>query len=391
MNAQTFTLGWRDEMASLSDAGLLEQTMKCASSEREQTAALVAHLSEIYRRDLALKRGYPSLFRYAREALGLTDMMAWERVAAARLALRVPETVERLSRGELTLDAAGELWKCLQEEKKVARGSSTLDQPKSNSASIPTQPSLISDPVPQTRPVAAPSATEIREAFTKVLGKTRRESAAVLQEWRRERTGSRQEVGDPPLPRPKCRRASHSKIWTECAFFLNADELTLLDRLRDLLSHKLGTRDPHVVLQWLLRNGLDRVDPVRREERIQKKKSREETVASSVTATRIAAPQRSEKETVRKDATSIPSGRSSLRSPISAPLKRRIWIRDQGRCQHTDPQTGRRCEATAYLDLDHITPVSQGGENQEENLRLACANHNRRRFHWEDRDQPVSG
>ncbi|HTL12383.1 MAG TPA: HNH endonuclease signature motif containing protein [Bdellovibrionota bacterium] len=383
MNTLTFIDGWREQVASLSDQGLLEAALRCARSEREQTAALVAHLSEVCRRDLALKRGYASLFKYAREALGLTDSMAWERVSAARLALQVPETIDRLLTGELTLAAAGELWKCLQNEKRAALGSSPSGKPSGPTEALALQPSLIPAQAPAKH--TAPSGPEVYDAFAQILGKTRRESEAVLQEWRRERNGTRAEESGAPSPRPASRRNSHSRSWTECSFFLGAEELALFDRLRDLLSHKLGTRDPQAVFQWLLQKGLDQVDPLRREARIQKRKQ-----AKQKRAHKDAAPQCLEQEAARP--VSLPASavaKATQRKPISAPLRRRVWIRDKGRCQHTDPLTGRQCDATGFLDLDHVVPVSQGGENLEENLRVSCANHNRRRFRWDERDQPT--
>src|SRR3989338_60608 len=81
---------WKKTVSALNDEALLIETLGHARGERERTAWLVAHLAEIWRRDLALKRGYPSLHRYAREALGLTDAMAWERVSAARVAPGIP-------------------------------------------------------------------------------------------------------------------------------------------------------------------------------------------------------------------------------------------------------------------------------------------------------------
>src|SRR5690606_3339851 len=74
------------------------------------------HLAEVYRRELALKRGYSSEFKYAREELGLSDAQAWERVNAAKLALELPEVVGRIASGELTLASAGELWRAVGEQ-----------------------------------------------------------------------------------------------------------------------------------------------------------------------------------------------------------------------------------------------------------------------------------
>jgi hypothetical protein len=278
---------------------------------------LVAHLAEVYRRDLALKRGYSSLFRYAREALGLSDKMAYERTVAAQLAVQLPETLERLASGELSLDAAGELYRTLKDAERPVAQSVT--------------PSLLPACPPTVVPIAK---TEKRELLTQVLGKTRKESEQILQTWASERRG------EPVTPKPEM---------TELKFELTEAELADWNRLRDLLSHKLGSRDPKAALTWLLQLGLEKTDPVRKEARVQKRR---------------AAVRRPKEETVQQ-----------------------LWIRDQGRCQHTDPKTGRQCGSTAFLDYDHIQPISRGGSDEPNNLRLSCASHNRRRYFWDARDQ----
>lgn len=60
-------------------------------------------------------------------------------------------------------------------------------------------------------------------------------------------------------------------------------------------------------------------------------------------------------------------------------LRAHIWQRDQSRCTYVDAQTGRRCEATHFLEIDHIVPFARGGLTQENNLRLLCRTHNQLR------------
>jgi hypothetical protein len=55
-----------------------------------------------------------------------------------------------------------------------------------------------------------------------------------------------------------------------------------------------------------------------------------------------------------------------------------VWKRDQGKCSFEDPETGKYCESTYFLELDHIIPVAMGGSNEPSNLRLRCRGHNQR-------------
>jgi len=348
--------GWRKTVSDLSDELLWDQTLDCASNERERTAWLVAHLAEVFRRDLALKRGYPSIYKYAREALRLSEMMTWERVSAAKLALELPETIEKIASGELTLTAAVELWKAIS-DKRSAR---TASQSSTTNA---LQPELVPAPVVQVvpaRPVL--KMADKRELLVRVLGKTRRESEAAIIEWKQKRDPSQH----PQAPAPKR---------TDLGLSLADADLAKWDRLRDLLSHQMGSRDPNEAMLWLIELGLEKVDPVRQEARAEKR--REKNAVVQVAEKTDDASFLCAIETVRQK-----------RKPVQAALKRAVWVRDQSKCQHQDPKSGRLCESTAFLDLDHITPVANGGQNTLENLRLSCRLHNRRRYFWSEADQP---
>jgi hypothetical protein len=62
-------------------------------------------LAEIEERRLHLQLGFPSLFAYCVEALGLSEGSAGRRVAAARVCRRFSEAFERVAHGDLHLSA----------------------------------------------------------------------------------------------------------------------------------------------------------------------------------------------------------------------------------------------------------------------------------------------
>jgi hypothetical protein len=66
------------------------------------------------------------------------------------------------------------------------------------------------------------------------------------------------------------------------------------------------------------------------------------------------------------------------RVPIPEAIRRSVWLREEGKCGHRDPKTGRICESRHFLEIDHIRPVSKGGGNEPSNLRLRCRGHNQR-------------
>jgi 5-methylcytosine-specific restriction endonuclease McrA len=60
---------------------------------------------------------------------------------------------------------------------------------------------------------------------------------------------------------------------------------------------------------------------------------------------------------------------------LPAAVQRKVWARDGGRCTFVS-EDGHRCEATRWLECDHVLPVARGGKAVLENLRLRCKAHN---------------
>lgn len=60
-----------------------------------------------------------------------------------------------------------------------------------------------------------------------------------------------------------------------------------------------------------------------------------------------------------------------LRTPIEPSLRRQILERDAYRCQE--------CGGWTNLSLDHIIPITKGGQNTADNLRVLCLSCNTRK------------
>jgi hypothetical protein len=87
----------------LDDAALIARLADLAARRREATAGLVAHVAEMDRRDLHLRRGYTSIFIYMRDALALAEHDAYALLAAARAARRFPVLLDLLAQGAVHL------------------------------------------------------------------------------------------------------------------------------------------------------------------------------------------------------------------------------------------------------------------------------------------------
>ncbi len=87
----------------LSDAELIACVKTIVARERDATAQLVAHLAELDTRDVHVRAGHSSLFTYCRDALGLSDHEAYNRIEVARVVRRFPEVLELLAEESVNL------------------------------------------------------------------------------------------------------------------------------------------------------------------------------------------------------------------------------------------------------------------------------------------------
>ena len=67
--------------------------------------------------------------------------------------------------------------------------------------------------------------------------------------------------------------------------------------------------------------------------------------------------------------------KSSVRRYVPRAVRRQVVARDGERCAFV-AEDGRRCEETGFLELDHMVPVSRGGEGTVGGVRILCRAHN---------------
>jgi hypothetical protein len=60
------------------------------------------------------------------------------------------------------------------------------------------------------------------------------------------------------------------------------------------------------------------------------------------------------------------------RRPLSDKIRALVIVRDGGRC--------RRCGSARNLEIDHIVPLSRGGDSEDCNLQTLCRRCNRRKW-----------
>lgn len=122
----------------------------------------------------------------------------------------------------------------------------------------------------------------------------------------------------------------------------------LIDVAADLLSHAVPDRDPMTLAKRAFRLLIEHAEKERygKGARPKKKhKGEEEAVAQTKT--------------------------------VPVDVRREVYQRDGGQCTYVDERTGERCQARAFLELDHRDARGKGGGHEPENLRLRCSGHNK--------------
>ena len=69
-------------------------------------------------------------------------------------------------------------------------------------------------------------------------------------------------------------------------------------------------------------------------------------------------------------------GGKVVRQPLPAQIRHQVQLRDRGQCSYKQ-KDGSRCGSRRFLEIHHVKPVSQGGSDTLENLRLLCHGHHK--------------
>ena len=398
-------------VGALSDRELLRETRNLVRHERHLQGAVIDHLAEIEARGLYLQRGFSSLFDYAVRELGYSDAAAARRIGAMRLCTDQPDAREGLRDGSLTLSAAAELqWAFDRQRRRGSISGTAAIAP----AGTPAPDSAPAVPLPpaEPEPPLVLDAVGRQKLVEEAAGKSARQVRRMLVDL------------DPELAPPADRVRPLGDGRYELKATIDAECQQGLEQLRGLLSHVDPRMTMGQLVGRLVREGLDRHDPSRPPRRArggsrpadakanaprtptpESQPAVERRAASTTNDAAIPAgaaptparavrpipisapPPSTQEETARPAATGAkPTGAATPTAKpcasgraISAGVRRQVWQRDGGRCSYADPQTGRRCNSTHLIEIDHIVPHALGGGADPGNLRLLCGAHHRHR------------
>ncbi len=296
----------------LSDGDLQTRLRSLVAREREAAAEMVAHLAELGTRDACLRAGYGSLFVYCRDALGLSAADACQRIEVARALRRFPVIRTMLADGSLTLTTVRLLASCLTQ----ANHREVLESARGKRK--PEVEEIMARLAP--RP-DAPDFVRRLPASGRGLASPRPAPEAAPS-W----------AAIEPLSPSRYRL----QVTIDGTVF---EQLRLA---RDMLRHQVPACADAAILERALAALLRQL--------------------ARLKFGAAASP--------RPPGAAAPGSRY-----LPADVRRRVWLRDLGRCAFVG-EGGRRCEERAFLEFHHVEPFAAGGPGTVENIQLRCRRHN---------------
>jgi hypothetical protein len=303
-----------ENLSLLPDDALLSGIELAVGDARQILVHLLACLGEIEERRLELRRGYSSLFEFCTTHLGMSPGEAQRRIVAARLMRRFPIVGELLKSGAVNITGLELLRPHLGEENHHELLGEASFKKKEEILE------LLARRFP--RP-------DVADAVRRVPGQpASRSSAHEVTPLRLEPTPG----GTEPLSPDRY-----------------AVQFTASSELRDKLEHAknlMSHANPSLDLAVVVERAVDLLI-----EKLAKRK-----------LGRTARPRRP---------------RPAKEGVVTQEARRAATDRDGAQCAWVDDETGRRCTARAFLEMDHVHEKALGGSGKPENMRWLCAAHNR--------------
>lgn len=190
----------------------LENELKeLVAQEREILHEILLRIRALDENRFYLERGYPSLFEYLTREIGYSQGAAQRRIDAARLSREVPEVIDRVRTGELSL------FQIAEAQKGFRRAGVTVE--------------------------------EKRGLLEKIIAAAAGDAPKIVAE----------ELDLPVAKRPQARAQSDGSV--RLALTLSPEAVRDLSKVKELLSHSIPNGDPGLILEKLLHLYLSKPEP----------------------------------------------------------------------------------------------------------------------------------
>jgi len=334
-----------DTLSTLPDTVLVARVKTLVGRERGVAAELIAHLAEMDTREIHLREGYPSLYVYCRDVLGLSEWEAYHRIDAARTARRFPVILPMLAVGSVNVTTIRLLGPHLTPANHLA----VLEQARGKRKAEVQE--IVASLSP--RPDVAPS---VRRLPAGDLASPKPAEPAGTAECVVQRPGHPATIApQPTVPVAASVPASlrAASVQPSAVTALSPDryklQLTIggetLERLRlaqDMLAHTVPSADLAAVVDRAL----------------------------TVLLTDLARKKFADTQQPRGAGSRKPGARTP-----SAAVKRAVWVRDIGCCAFVG-MTGHRCGERRFVEFHHVDPYALGGDATVDGIQLRCRQHN---------------
>jgi 5-methylcytosine-specific restriction endonuclease McrA len=377
------------------------------------------HLIEVERRRLHLGLGYPSMFDYCTRHLGYSSSAASRRIQTARCVRDYPEVYALLEKNEVNLVTVSLVASMLSESNAKdliakIRGKSQREV----EAIVATYRPLISmrdrakpvcvavsgpracqlnGPRGDLTPTAGSEISPNMVAADSVGGQAQASTAAASSadataadfvggpsEASAEFQALRKSSTLPSDEHPPSGARFERKFLVQ--FLASPRFMKKFEKAKALLSNKNGKPSYEFVLEAALDEFLKDHDPENREQRREERKEKANAKSKPTKGGHNGVFGRRDAERVAQScerpgpSRHVPTaalcrGTEASRY-IPAATRDAVFARDKGRCTFVG-STGKRCDATHNLQIDHILPYARSGAATLDNLRLLCGRHNK--------------
>lgn len=273
--------------------------------------------------------GYSSLFEYLVKEIGYSESAAQRRISSARLMKQVPGIETDLQSGKLNLTQVSLAYSAIRQEEK-AQGTKVSSEQKN-------------------------------EILRKLKSKNTFESQKVLLE----------ELPNYEPVAPKAIPQKANQVYLTLQ--MSEKDWQKIQALLAHFSHKV----PDQRLESLLLYFADQME--------MKKRAQEKKVQIQSKSMPREQPRKDgngklpDSPKISKETASLPlrqwkNGRHH-RKYIPAHISATVFAKARHQCQFVS-QTGRRCSARHFLEIEHCVPLARGGTDGIQNLRVYCRSHN---------------
>lgn len=345
----TSQFGGTDASGRLTDNQLIARVQALCVGRRQLTAELVVNLADIEARNLHLRLACASLFDFCHRRLAMSEGTANRHMTAARLVRRFPDLRMLIEQGRIHLSGLVLLRPHLTKENfalvMAGAAGKSVAQIAEYVAAIDPKPDVPAKmtklPTPEKSGVL-PASDAGRALLAGMC--ERREAAASAQtdddaKWRRSEASVEPAQGPPKRNRMNPLSAGRYKL----QMTIDSELRDMIDRARDLMSHRNPTRDLVAVTRAAF-----------------------EALIANLEKERLGKGARPRKRRPR-------SGAKADSIPLA--VRGEVFARDGEQCTYCD-EHGNRCPSRYKLELDHVIPRALGGGMEPENLRVRCRAHN---------------